>query len=422
MQLEKINAVRGTKDIYGENIKIWHKIEDEIKKLAYSFSLHEIRTPILEYTDVFKRAIGKETDIVSKEMFEIERKSRNLCLRPENTAGVVRSVVEHSLHREGPKRFFYIGPMFRAERPQKGRYRQFHQLGIEIFGDKSVYADFDVIYFNVRLLEILGIDNYSLKINSVGCPECKPEYIEKLKEFYKDKKQNMCENCQTRYDSNVMRILDCKNETCKTINNSAPSILDSLCENCSNHLKSLEAMLGNVAVKFEIDTSIVRGLDYYSKTAFEIQLSQLGAQSAVCGGGRYDKLVSYFSPKLDVPAVGAAIGIERLIMAIEAKKSYVAEPNFLDYYIVVDASVDKAGLVLIMLEIRNRGYSCLMNNGSKNVGKQFKEASKNNAKNVLIFGEEEINNGTISIKNMKEGSQKTLDLESFFNSLEGKNI
>lgn len=415
MELAKI---KGTKDIFGKESLAWQKIESLARKTAYSFHLSEIRTPAFEYTDVFKRAIGQETDIVSKEMFEFsDRGGRNLSLRPEGTAGVVRALIENSLYRTEIPRFFYIGPMFRAERPQKGRQRQFHQIGIEIFDEPSAYADLDVILFNLELLASLGLNDFVLKLNSVGCPNCRPSYLQKLKTFLEPHLPELCPNCQTRFQSNPLRVLDCKEEKCRNITKSAPSILDALCDECAGHFNLLKKMLANLQVPFELDTSIVRGLDYYTKTVFEIQLSGLGAQNAVCGGGRYDGLVSFFDPKVSLPAVGSAIGFERLFLALESAGILPQEDDSLDFYLIVDPKFDKTEILPVLREIRKSGFSARMDESSKNIGKQFKEANRLNSKKTLIFGEDELKTGKVSVKDMKSGAQNTVTLEVFLHSL-----
>ncbi|HCL57014.1 MAG TPA: histidine--tRNA ligase [Spirochaetia bacterium] len=412
------STVKGTRDIYGNEMVLWHQIEEAVRKTAHSFYFQEIRTPVIELTEVFKRAIGEETDIVSKEMFEFtDRGDRNITLRPEGTAGVVRAFSEHKLMNERNTRYYYIGPMFRAEKPQKGRQRQFHQIGIEIFGDSSPYADYDVILFNLTLLEMLGLKNYKLKINSVGCKECRPVYFQKLKDYLKPSYQELCENCQKRFHTNTLRVLDCKSSGCKKITEKAPSIIKHLCPACETHFDELKTMLSASLVRYEIDPFIVRGLDYYTKTAFEIQLEGLGAQNAVCGGGRYDGLVGYFDPKNNIPGVGSAIGMERLVIALESQGQETAEEKGLDYFVIAGSFEAKIKLLPLLKKIRNAEKSILLSTSEKNFSKQFKEADKLGALNVLVFGEDEIKEGMISVKNMKSGEQKKLSLDELTDSL-----
>lgn len=407
-------AVKGSKDLFGNEILLIEKIENIVKKLAKNFYLEEIRTPIFEYTDVFKRAIGVETDIVSKEMFELQdRGGRNLCLRPEGTAGVVRAFCEHKLFQSKNTRYFYQGPMFRAERPQKGRQRQFHQIGIEIFGEKEAQADFDAIAFPIELLQELNIFDFQLKINSVGCPQCRTPYFSHLKQYLEPHKQKLCEQCQNRFEKNILRVLDCKNENCRNLTQNAPVLLDYLCEECNRHFSCLQTLLKSGNIDFQIDPKIVRGLDYYTKTAFEIQLNYLGSQNAICGGGRYDGLVGFFDPKNPTPAVGSAIGLERLLLALEEKK-VAAQEKLLDYYIIVDPEIDYSQAIPLLQKIRTMGFSVLLDEGKKNISKQFKEANKKGALNTIVFGKEELENNTLTIKNMQTGEQKKVLFQDFF--------
>jgi histidyl-tRNA synthetase len=414
MNLAKI---KGTKDIIGEESRIWQTIEKKVRETAKSFDLEEIRTPVIEYADVFKRAIGTETDIVSKEMFEFtDRGGRDICLRPEGTAGVVRAVVESGLHRQKENRFFYTGPMFRAEKPQKGRQRQFHQIGIEIFGDESPYADLDAILFNLCLFETLGLKKFHLKINSVGCSECRPGYMEALREYLKPHIASMCPNCQKRYETNLMRVLDCGEKHCHLVNKNAPSILDYLCSECDAHFEQLKQMLDTLEQKYEVDPQIVRGLDYYNRTAFEFRVSGLGAQNTICGGGRYDGLVGYFDPKNPQPGVGSAIGVERLILALE-QEDFKPEEKKLDFYIITAPEIDRMPILKLTANIRRAGNSCLMDHSGKSISRQMKEANKKNARKVLIFGEEEERDRTVVLKDMLTGKQQNLMMEEFLSYL-----
>lgn len=415
-----LNRLKGTKDLLSDELSLWQFVEEEIKKIAKSFAFKEIRTPIIEYSEVFKRAIGEETDVVSKEMFEFsDQKGRSICLRPEGTASVIRAFCENGLFRSQDKRFYYMGPMFRAENPQKGRQRQFHQLGIEIFGDKSAQADFDIISFNVALFKSLKLKNYTLYLNSVGDPNCRPQYIQALKDYLKPHINGMCKNCQTRYETNTLRVLDCKEEKCKEINKNAPSILDHLCSDCHEHFEDLKAMLDAADIKYILNPKIVRGLDYYSKTAFEFVFegSGLGAQNTVCGGGRYDALVGYFDPKNPTPGVGSAIGLERLLLVLEEQKTIQLEINSIDYYFISSPTVAKTITIPILTQLREKYYSILTDFSKKNFRKKLNDANKKNALNVLILDENEAEQKQITIKNMQNGEQKTLNLSDFLNNL-----
>jgi len=407
-----LTKIKGTKDIVGQEVLLWQKIEQEVYQLAHAFHFLEIRTPIFEFSEVFKRAIGTETDIVSKEMFELtDRGGRNMVLRPEGTAGVVRAFCENQLFLNKNQRFFYLGPMFRAERPQKGRQRQFHQIGVEIFSNPSYYADLDIINFNIQLLNILGLSQYQLKINSVGCPQCRPSYLEALKNYLAPHIQDMCAHCQTRFETNLLRVLDCKEEKCTQINNQAPSILEFLCSSCLPHFNGVKEGLETLKIPYTIDPKMVRGLDYYTKTAFEIQISSLGAQNAVCGGGRYDGLVAHFNPKQNLAGVGSAIGIERLVLALSQQENL--QEKALDYYLIIDPSLNLTPFLPLLNSIREKKKSALIDSSQKNISRQLKEAHALNAKKVLIFGENEVKNNQITLKDMAQGTQETISISQF---------
>jgi histidyl-tRNA synthetase len=314
-----IKALRGMKDIIED--KRFLKIFDIARKTAENYGYSYIETPILEETRLFKRSVGESSDIVNKEMYEfIDKGGNDVCLRPEGTAGVVRSFIEHKFDRQqSPKRFWYFGPMFRYERPQKGRLREFHQFGIESFGEESVWEDVLIISLAADIFKKLNID-YTLKVNSLGCEKCMPSYKEKLISFLEKNKENLCEDCQRRINQNPIRTLDCKNQNCQLILKNAPKITDNLCENCKSDFEKLQDGLKILNINFEIDKHLVRGLDYYTKTTFEFISNEIGAQSAICGGGRYDKLVEMLGGK-STPAVGFAIGVERIIDLVKVEEN-----------------------------------------------------------------------------------------------------
>ncbi|HOJ50494.1 MAG TPA: histidine--tRNA ligase [Spirochaetota bacterium] len=409
-----MNSVKGTKDVLPNNSYIIKYVESVVDEVAKSFYLKEIRTPILEYSSLFKRAIGSDTDVVSKEMFEFDdRAGRTLCLRPEGTAGVVRALIESGLYRNKINRLFYKGAMFRAEKPQKGRLREFHQIGVEIVGDESVYADIDVIMFNIMLLDKLGIRDYELRINSVGCPECRKSYLLKLKEYLSPHLVHMCDTCNKRFETNVLRVLDCKEEKCRKIISSVPTIIDSLCNNCKTNFNNVISLLEINKVNYKIDPMIVRGLDYYNNTVFEIHHSSLGAQSAIAGGGRYDGLFSQFDPKINKFAVGSAIGFERLLILLEELELTKNIKDYsLDYYLVIQEGVNPEKPFEIMKNIRKAGMS-IITSGPDRISKQLKDADKLGARFVLIFGEDESKNNTITLKDMSNGRQFTYLIDEF---------
>ena len=334
-----IKVLKGTKDILPQDINMWHMLEEKANKVFSKYGFKEIRTPIIEVTELFSRGVGDTTDIVNKEMYTFEKSDRSITLRPENTAGVVRSFIENGMSRLSvPVKLWYHGPMFRYERPQAGRQRQFHQVGVEMFGIKQATADAEVILMAENYLKALGLNDLEVEINSLGCPKCREEFKNKLKAVLKPYFNNLCEDCQNRYEKNPLRLLDCKVESCKEIF-AKPEIQevinsDFICEECSEHYTELKLYLNRMGVKFTENKLLVRGLDYYNRTVFEIKSNNLGSQNAVCGGGRYDSLVEQLGGE-PTPAVGFAMGMERLISLLPEK-----EPKKLDGYIVSNFPVD----------------------------------------------------------------------------------
>lgn len=325
-----IKVLKGTKDILPQEVEQWHRLEKNALEIFTKYGYKEIRTPIFEMTELFARGVGDTTDIVNKEMYTFEKSERSLTLRPENTAGVVRSFIENGMSRlSAPVKLWYKGPMFRYERPQAGRQRQFHQVGVEMFGIKDPTADAEVIAMAVDYLKSLGLNDLEVEINSLGCPTCREEYKKKIKEVLKPEFDNLCEDCQNRYEKNPLRLLDCKVESCKEIF-AKPEIRkviqsDFICEDCAKHYKDLKSYLDKLGIKYVENKLLVRGLDYYNRTVFEIKSNNLGSQNAVCGGGRYDSLVRNLGGE-DTPAVGWAMGMERLnslLPEIEPKNSTV---------------------------------------------------------------------------------------------------
>jgi histidyl-tRNA synthetase len=358
----------------------------------------------LETTDLFARGVGDTTDIVNKEMYTFEKSERSLTLRPENTAGVVRSFIENGMSRlSSPVKLWYKGPMFRYERPQAGRQRQFHQVGIEMFGIKEPTADAEAILLAVNYLKSIGLNDLEVEINSLGCPKCREEYKRRIKEVLKPEFENLCEDCQNRYEKNPLRLLDCKVESCKAIFEK-PEIQkviksDFLCEECSEHYKNLKSYLTELNVKFTENKLLVRGLDYYNRTVFEIKSNNLGSQNAVCGGGRYDSLVKQLGGE-DTPAVGWAMGMERLYSLLENQ-----EPKKLDGYIVSNSSIEAFKLAE---ELRTKGLCVEFDLSNKKFTKQLEKASKV-SDYALILGEDEIKANKVSIKNLSTSNQITVD-------------
>ena len=329
-------APRGTKDIMPSDVNAWRYLEETMRKICAQYGYKEIRTPVFEHTELFQRGIGDTTDVVEKEMYTFtDRGNRSITLRPENTASAVRAYVEHKLSKDdAATKFYYIGPMFRYDRPQAGRLREFHQFGVEALGVVGPNVDAEIILLAVQVLQSLGLKDLKLKINSVGCPKCRPLHREKLQAFFKPHFDELCKDCQGRFDRNPLRLLDCKNPHCHELGEGAPSLEECLCDECKAHFEGLKELLTAAGVEYEVDHNLVRGLDYYTKTAFEIQYAPLGAQSAVCGGGRYDGLVQEISGDEARPGIGCAMGMERVLLALEKQNLLPEFDESIDAYVV----------------------------------------------------------------------------------------
>ncbi len=414
---EKLQAPRGTVDIYGEDVAIWQFIEKTIREVCANYCIDEIRTPIFEHTEVFKRDEEDTSDMVNKEMYSfLDKSDRSLTLRPELTAPVVRAFVEHKLYGIGlPQKYFYIGPCFRYEKPQAGRQRQFHQFGVEYFGSPSVVADAEVIALADTIIKKLGIKNYKLKINSIGDTECRIKYNESLKTFLTINEEYLCEDCKGRVEKNPLRTLDCKNEKCRAVLDKAPRTIDVLGEDCLGEFESLKTKLTNLGIEFEVDTMLVRGLDYYTKTVFEFVSSDLGAQSAISGGGRYNKLVEQLGGP-ETPAVGFGLGMERLVLVLKAIGMETPK-NTMDVYI---GSIGEKGMLVsekLAYELRAEGLACEINQMDKAVKAQMKFADKQNAKYVIIIGDNEAENKVCSIKNMRANDSEAKETSVKFEEI-----
>lgn len=404
---EIIKVLKGTKDILPQEVNMWQFLETKANQVFSKYGFKEIRTPIIEYTELFSRGVGDTTDIVNKEMYTFEKSDRSITLRPENTAGVVRSYIENGMTRlPAPVKLWYHGPMFRYERPQAGRQRQFHQVGVEMFGVKQPTADAEVILTAVNYLKALGLNDLDVEINSLGCPKCRQEFKNNLKEVLKPYFNDLCPDCQNRYEKNPLRLLDCKVESCKQIfaKPEVQEIINSdfICDECAEHYTELKLYLDKMGVKYSENKLLVRGLDYYNRTVFEIKSNNLGSQNAVCGGGRYDNLVAQLGGE-DTPAVGFAMGMERLISLINPK-----EPKKLDGYIVSNFPVDA---FVLAEDLRHQGLSVEFDLTNRKFTKQLEKASKV-AKYAFILGEDEILKHQVSIKNLENGKQITADRAS----------
>ena len=409
-----IKVQKGTKDILPQEVEQWHKLEKNALDIFTRYGYKEIRTPIFEATELFARGVGDTTDIVNKEMYTFEKSDRSITLRPENTAGVVRSFIENGMARlSAPVKLWYKGPMFRYERPQAGRQRQFHQVGVEMFGIKEPTADAEVILLAVDYLKSLGLNDLEVEINSLGCPKCREEYKKRIKEVLKPEFDHLCEDCQNRYEKNPLRLLDCKVESCKEIF-AKPEIQrviqsDFICEECAQQYKEVKFYLDRLNIKYVENKLLVRGLDYYNRTVFEIKSNNLGSQNAVCGGGRYDSLVRNLGGE-DTPAVGWAMGMERLNSLLPE-----IEPEKLDGYIVSNSPADAFELAE---ELRAQGLNIEFDLANKKFTKQLEKASKI-AKFALILGEDEITANKVSIKNLSTSEQVTVDRKNVTSEIKG---
>lgn len=397
----------------GESAK-WQYVERIMRELCAKHGFCEVRTPVLEHTELFLRGVGSTTDIVQKEMYTFTDKGdRSVTLKPEGTAGVVRAFVESGLAGGAlPVKMFYLNaPIFRYERPQAGRLREHHQFGIEMFGAKNAAADAECIALVFDLLGHLGVTGLSANINSIGCKECRPKYSAALREYLKDNLDNLCDTCKTRYEQNPLRILDCKEEKCKAICAGAPKTIDCLCDDCKEHFESLKACLDALNIPYTVNPMIVRGLDYYTKTVFEVVSDALGAQSAVCGGGRYDYLVEEVGGP-SVPAVGFGMGMERLIIMLENMGIKLPEQKTPDVYIA--SMGDNAFMTAMKLAyaLRDEGIYAEFDHVGRSFKAQFKFADKIGAKSVIVIGDSELEKGEYKLKNMRDGSELAFKAEN----------
>lgn len=400
-------APRGTKDVLPSESYKWHYLENTIRQIAGLFGYNEVRTPVFEHTELFVRGVGDTTDIVQKEMYTfLDKGNRSITLKPEGTAGAVRAYIEHGLYSVAqPIKMYYITPVFRYENPQAGRLREHHQFGVEVFGAKEASLDAEIITLAMKLFDRLGLKGLKLYINSIGCPDCRVNYHAALKEYLKDHLTDLCETCNTRYEKNPLRILDCKSKECGAIVKDAPIILDYLCDECRHHFGDLQGYLSAASIEFEINPMIVRGLDYYSKTVFEIVSTDIGAQGTVCGGGRYDGLVEQCGGP-DTPGAGFGLGLERLLLAMESQGIEIPQDLGRDVFLVTigDAARRKAFELLQVMRANN--ILADMDHVGRSVKAQFKYADKANVSWVCILGDEEMKNSQIKVRSMKEGNEE----------------
>ena len=407
-----INSIRGFNDILPPDTNIWQHVEKEAREIFAAYGFSEIRVPIVEKTGLFSRSIGETTDIVEKEMYTFaDRHGESITLRPEGTAPVARAYIEHKLYGNDPvAKFYYLGQMFRYERPQKGRFRQFHQIGAEVFGIDDPAVDAETLEMLVSLFQRLGLEGITLHINSLGCKECRPLYKQRLLHFLHDKKPHLCQDCQRRFEINPLRTLDCKSPACIEITSTAPFILDAVCEGCKNHFEKVKEYLALSQVDFSLNPKMVRGLDYYIRTTFEITALGLGSQNAVAAGGRYDGLVKSLDGP-DTPGFGFAIGMERLVMLLKDKGlGAESKGQPLVFFAMLGQGAEKEGIGLIK-RLRSRGIKIERDYGNKSIKAQMKRADKLGAGVVLILGDNELVSGNIIIKNMQSGEQEQIALD-----------
>lgn len=414
-------APKGTKDIYGSYMEEWQRVEQVMRELCSDFGIKEIRIPIFEHTELYLRGVGETTDIVQKEMYTFKDKAdRSITLRPEGTAGVARSFIEHGMYNNPqPTRRFYIGPMFRYENTQKGRQRQFHQFGVEMLGSYSPALDAEAISVAAELLKRLGIKDVELRINSLGCNECRQRYNTALKEYIGSNIDKLCDDCKSRFDKNPLRVLDCKEESCQRIIAEAPVVLDYLDDECKEHFETVKAILDDMGIKYTVDEKIVRGLDYYTRTVFEFVANGIGAQGTVCGGGRYDNLIAECGGQ-PMGCAGFAVGIERLLLMLEAQNGEFKETNEMDIYI---GSIGKEGLVKsqgIAYRMRSEGIKAEGDSVGRSVKAQMKYANKIGAKYSVILGDNEIAEDTANLKNMETGEQEQIKVSELVEIMKKK--
>ena len=412
------NAPKGTKDLLPAQAYKWHYVERKFAEICKNYGFKEIRTPMFEHTEVFARGIGDTTDVVQKEMYTFnDHGNRSITLKPEGTSGAVRAFIEHKQYAEvQPTKYYYDTDCFRYEKPQSGRLRHFHQFGIEVFGTPNMLADSEVICLANDFLNQLGITEIELRINSVGCPECRKKHREALKEFLRPRYDELCNTCKERYDRNPMRILDCKSEICQEIVKDAPRMLDYLCDDCKNAFEELKSNLTAMGIEYKVDPNIVRGLDYYTKTAFEFVTTSIGAQGTVCGGGRYDHLIEELGGP-PIPGVGFGLGIERLLMLMDACGAQFPADDSVDVFIAVMGERAKAFGLKLCRELRQSGVAAEMDTLARNIKGQFKYADRLNDKYTLVIGENELDKGVVSLKDMSMSQQREIKIEDIFEEI-----
>ncbi len=417
--MSEINrAIKGTNDILPQDSYKWQFVEGKMLETARMFGYEEIRVPVFEHTEVFKRSVGDTTDVVQKEMYTFDDKGgRSITLRPELTAGVVRAAIEKGLVQGAlPLKVCYIGGCYRYEKPQAGRLREFHQFGVECFGAASPNADAEVIMLAKQVLDSVGIEKISLEINSIGCPECRKSFQAALKQYFSDNIETLCATCKDRLDRNPMRILDCKSPVCSDLAKNAPVVLDYLCDDCKAHFEGVKKHLDAAGIKYTVNPHIVRGLDYYTRTVFEFVSGDIGAQSTVCGGGRYDGLVSQMGGP-NVAALGFGMGIERLMLVLDAQKNEWPKNNTCDLYIATMGEAAALKASELCCALRNDGFKVQTDITARGLKAQMKFADKIGATFTMVLGDSEIESGCARLKNMQSGNETEIKLSNINDEL-----
>ena len=417
----QVQSPKGTRDILPSEVYKWQYVEKVIADICKSFGYKEIRTPVIEHTELFERGVGDSTDIVQKEMYTfLDKGGRSITLRPEGTAGVVRSYIQNGMSSlPQPVKLYYNISAYRYENVQKGRYREFHQFGVEAFGAKGPGIDAEAISILNILFIKLGIKGVGLRINSIGCPVCRKEYNNRLKEYLRPILDNLCDNCKERFERNPLRIIDCKEEKCREYTRHAPALVENLCDDCGSHFEGLKSELRNMGIDFVVDKNIVRGLDYYTKTVFEFVSDNVGTQGTICGGGRYDGLVELFGGP-PTPGVGFALGMERLFMEIESQNISIPEPEGVDIFVAtVGENADRFAQKLVY-ELRLHNINAEKNLMPRNIRAQMKYADKIGASFTVVLGDNEIETNRAALKNMKTGEEKIVSLDTILDRLSSK--
>lgn len=407
-----IKAPRGTHDILPSETYRWHAVEDQIKKICLEFGYKEIRTPMFESTELFERGVGDTTDVVQKEMYTfLDKGGRSITLKPEGTSPIVRSFVENSIYANPqPTKLYYLYPCFRYEKPQAGRLREFHQFGIEVFGSHAAAIDAEVVSLAMTLLSRLGVSGVELNINSIGCPVCRKDYNEKLKDYFRPRLGELCETCRERFEKNPLRILDCKIDNCKEIAKDAPMLLDNICDDCSTHFESLKKYLEIMEIPYNVDATIVRGLDYYTKTVFEIISKNEGSEGTICGGGRYDGLVAEIGGP-EMPGVGFGMGLERLLMVLESIGKLPENEENPEIFLANIGDAADMYVQKLVLELRQEGIMAERDYGQRSLKAQMKYANKLGTRFSAVIGDDDIAKGAFNVKNMETGESEEVSKE-----------